>query len=186
MPNASKKHTAIPRYSQFLDVQQKNWRRRSCGVVALKMLIDYWANGNLTTRPTISELIKNGRRVSAFDSTTGWKHGGLVRLARRYTFQAKNFDWADESSVRAFKKLKVLVQKFPVIASVYRNLKPKSTGHLVVITKTTPSHVEYHDPDSRSRSQIKRRASKKTFLAGWKHRIIVIQPRLRNSGKSVH
>lgn len=165
---------SIPFYSQHLDIKDKKWRHRSCGIVALKTALDFWGG---ETSPTFPELLKNGRRMKAYIRGVGWNHAGIARLARKYGFGGKNFDWFPKKPKWAFEKTRTFLKTGPVIASIHKNLDPAQSGHLVVITRITANRVYYLDPDAYAHDKIRRIASKKRFLAGWKRRIIIIRPR---------
>jgi ABC-type bacteriocin/lantibiotic exporter with double-glycine peptidase domain len=173
----------VPAYSQFLDVKEKNWRRRSCGIVSLKMVMAYWQ----AETASIAALIRTGRRLKAYTEKSGWTHKGLVRIAKKYGFDGQNFDWAEESSEKAFREMKRWLKLGPVIASVRRDLVPEGTGHLIVVTGIDGRRVFYNDPDSKTRKHLVRKIAIKRFVGGWKKRIIVIKPdglrKKKNIGK---
>lgn len=167
----------VPLYSQFLDVKNKNWKRRTCGGVALKMVLDYWNDlGYDVKTPTIQTLIREGVKTRAYIRGIGWQHKGLIRLARRYGFNGKNFDWAKYDPSVAFQKLRRYLKSNPVLASIYKDLRPENSGHLIVLTGLKGSFVYYNDPASRTRKGISKRAGIQKFLKGWKRRIIIVYP----------
>jgi predicted double-glycine peptidase len=168
----------VPAYSQYLDVKNRSWKRRSCGIVALKMALDFHAPKR-AQKLTLSQLIKKGSRAGAYIRNVGWSHRGLARIAVRCGFQSRTYDWFRGLPGPAFKKLLRFLKRGPVIASMYRGLKPNASGHLVVVTGFKNGTVFYNDPDSRTRRGILRRAPLAKFLKGWKRRIIVVRPRLR-------
>jgi len=163
----------LPAYSQFLDVKNKSWQRRSCGIVALKMVLEYWKTPN-TTIPSLSHLIQEGHECGAYIKNIGWKHKGLVDLGKKYGLRGKNYDWAKKKPHEALQKLIHLVTQYPIIASVYRTLIPGTHGNLVVITKITKTHVWYHDPDSHTRKGVRKKTTIKKFTQGWKQRIVLL------------
>ena len=163
----------VPAYSQFLDVKNRHWRNKSCGVVALKSVLEYWKNGDID----VDALTKRGKKLKAYLEDIGWKHAGLALLARQHGLRAKNFDWAKFPSHAAWKKLGAELKNGPVIASIYKNLKPKTSGHLVVITGIKKGLIYYNDPGSKTKRDVEKRASKARFLRGWKKRIIVVLPK---------
>lgn len=174
----------IPFYSQHLDVSPKKWKNRSCGIVALKMVMDFWGMQRTRYRPIgFTDLIKKGVKNNAYIPKIGWRHKGLVRIAKQYGFSANNHDDAALSDGIAFRHLREHLFYGPVIASIHRNLNPKSHGHLVVISKIEKNDVYYSDPDSYTRRAVPRKAPKKKFIRGWKKRIITVRPRrLRKKG----
>lgn len=169
---------SVPAYSQYVDVKNRAWKRRSCGIVALKMVLDFLAPKRATTL-TLPRLIRARTRAHAYIRNVGWSHAGLARIAMRYGFRSKKHDWSSKAPKSAFRSALRALRRGPVIASVYRNLKPGSSGHLVVITGFENNIVFYSDPDSKTRHAIPRKVPLAKFLKGWKRRIITVQPRLR-------
>jgi hypothetical protein len=178
----------IPPYSQYLDVKNALWRSRSCGIMALKMVLEYWyRKGELKRTPlSIPALNRAARKSGAYIPNIGWSHRGLALYARRLGADGKNFDWFSLTPNAALKKLLPLLRRGPVIASVYRNPKRREGGHLVVVTDITNDRVHFLDPGAKTRARIPRFLSTRVFCIAWKRRGIVIGPRLRNRGKSVH
>lgn len=165
----------LPAYSQFLDIKDKGWEKRACGIVSLKMVLDFWSKKAGIKYPPVDELIKKYHR-GAYINKIGWSHKGLARIARRYGLKGENCDWAHYSTKDALALLETKLAIAPVIASIHKNLNPALPGHLVVITEIKKDKIFYNDPDSKTRNKIKRSASLKQFLKGWKRRVIVIKP----------
>lgn len=74
-------------FENYADAQY--WEKSSCGILCLKMAID----GILLAQerplsPSIAEYIKKGVEIGAYQDSTGWNHGGLVRLAKEFNFEA--------------------------------------------------------------------------------------------------
>lgn len=167
---------AVPAYSQFLDVSSPVWKRKACGAVSLKMVLDYLRPNSIS----ISEIIKRGRRKNAFRlaayiPNVGWAHKGLASLAEEFGFKGKNYDWSKKTPDAAYSLLLKKLQKRPIIASIYRNLKPGSSGHLVLLTGIKGNRIYYNDPDSKTRRGIKKTATLNKFLKGWKKRVVEIK-----------
>lgn len=165
----------VPAYSQFLDVIDASWKNRACGIVTLKMVIDFWRKLTKKGYLSVDQLIKKHNR-SAYINGVGWSHKGLVQVAKRYGLAGENFDWAHYSTKDSLALLETKLDVAPVIASIHRNLNPLLSGHLVVITKIKKGRVFYNDPDAKTRRNIKRNAQLEKFLRGWKKRVIVLYP----------
>ena len=167
----------VPEYSQFLDVDDEEWKGRSCGIVSLKMLLDYWNNESETTPEDVENLITEALDFDAYLPGTGWKHKELVDIAKAHHLEGENLDWTSEHPDIAFNKAVPHLAKHPVMTSVFKDLKPGKSGHLVVVTGYEGGKVFYNDPDSKNREGIERNASLNEFLNGWTRRIIVIHPK---------
>ncbi len=163
----------VPAYSQFLDVKNKDWQHRACGIVSLKMVMDFWGKKTDRKYPTIEALIEEGVNKKAVTKNWDWIHKGLVDIAKAHGFKGESFDWAGNSSRDAFLLLKTKLNN-PVIASIHKNLNFGDTGHLIVIKGLKNGNIYYNDPDSKKRREIPRIAPIDAFLLGWKKRIIVI------------
>ncbi len=168
----------VPAYSQYLDVHLRGWPRRACGIVALKMLLDYFSPRMRSM--SIDNLIAFGLAREAYIPHVGWKHRGLAKLAEEFGLRGDNYDWANKDPRAAF----ALMQRharFPLLASVHKHFDPKNGGHLIVVTKVEKEVIHYHEPASHSRARIPRTVDIPTFLAGWKRRIIVVRPQIAKS-----
>ena len=161
----------VPAYSQWLRIREKNWKPRSCGIIALAMLISYW-NKKIATK----ELVITSRRVGAYKKGIGWTHKGLVLTAKKYGLGGNNFDWANLDKKTALKNLKKKLARYPVIASIHHRFNPKKGGHLIVLTGIGKNWVFYNDPDAKKLSAVRKTVSLKKFLTGWKKRIVAIHP----------
>ena len=156
-------------YSQFLDVEDKNWKIRACGIVSLKVVLEYWG-----IKENIKDLIDLGLKKNAYISGVGWKHDGLVSVAKEFGFSGMNYDWFKDEPKDAFEKLLPNLEKYPVIASIYNNFKLGGSGHLVVLLGYQNGQIFFNDPDSKTRKGIQKKVGLEKFLTGWKRRIIVI------------
>jgi len=160
----------FPLYSQHLDVSDKDWQNRACGIVALKTLLDY-----LDVKSTgIDSLIKEGLEIGAYQDGVGWIHKGIVDLANMYGAQLQAYDWSSDTNEDAYKKLLESLGNGPLLISMYKDFNPNQSGHLAVLINIGEDNsLEILDPDSKERSHIRRRVSKEMFLRGWKKRAIV-------------
>jgi|SRR3989344_2586955 len=161
----------VSAYSQFLDVEDKKWKSRSCGIVSLKSVLEYWG-----IKESTKYLIELGLKKDAYISGVGWKHGGLVSIAKEFGLFGENYDWFLEEPHEAFLKLISYLKKYPVLASVYKNFKLGGSGHLIILTGYENDQIFFNDPDSKTKKGISKKISFEKFLNGWKRRIIVIRP----------
>ena len=167
----------VPPNSQLADIKNAYWKKRSCGVVALKMVLAYERKSSDVIIPSLQALLEKGISIRAFTTKNGWSHCGLTKLARVYGFRGKNFDWFKKSDVYAFKKMLFYLAKGPLIISIHKNFNSHDVGHLIVLTGFENSKIFYNDPYSKIRSNVPKIISVRKFLKGWKRRIIVVYPK---------
>jgi UDP-N-acetylmuramoylalanine--D-glutamate ligase len=169
----SEKPFRVPPYSQMLDVRSPSWKRRACGIVALKSVFSFWD----AATPSIDALIKKGVDSGAYLRGIGWRHQGLADIAARHGFKACALDWSSLQKEKAFQNISAAAKHAPVIASIYKDFIPKKGGHLIVITGIMSGRVFYNDPDAATRVDILKSIPVKTFLRGWKMRAITAMPK---------
>ena len=165
----------LPRISQFLDLTEKSWKARSCGIAALATVIGFW-NGKT---PKLKMLQREAVVRGAYRKGIGWRHKELAGLASQYRLDGRNFDWAPMSNRIAWKKFQQALKRGPIIASIHKDFDPDRPGHLIVASRIASGKVYYHEPASKTRKGIPRSVSIGKFKTGWKKRIIEIRPQKR-------
>lgn len=178
--DVKKKLHGVPEYSQFLDVDKEEWKNRSCGIVSLSMVMNYFNyhfGGAILTHWLIERAMERG---DCYLDGIGWKHSGLISLAKEFDFEGERFDFYDQPNKKALKKFFCLLEKGPVIVSVFNGFNPKNKGgHLVVAKGYEKSNghttIFINDPATRDKSEKKSLViSLKNFTKGWKRRFISI------------
>lgn len=160
----------VPFYSQIRDISSAKWKKLSCGIADLAMIINFYNPGAVVP----DTLLWKGLAAGAFINGVGWKHQGLVDLARPYGLTGKSHDFSHLDKNSAFSTLGKFLKEGPVIASIYYAFDPNSKiPHLVVINGVDGDFVFYNDPAARAGNQ---KISIAGFMRGWKKRIIVIRP----------
>lgn len=158
--------SAIPFYSQFSDVSSSEWQKKSCGVVSLAMIIDWYSPGATTPETLLWEGLSSG----AYINNAGWSHQGLIGLARKYGLTGSAHDLSGISKEAAFAELSEYLKVGPIIASVHYKFDPLNPiPHLVVISGATDDSVRYSDPAEKSGNQ---EIPLEKFLLAWKKRFI--------------
>jgi len=176
MSNANFKKLPVPYYSQRLDVADPFWQPRSCGVVALKMAMDFLAQNKADYKTnSLSELIAEGVSYKGHSMEHGWYHDALLKIARSHGF-AESFrkEWASaEEKKEALQYIIAFIEdSIPVVASI----KSATGGHLVLLVGYSDDGLWYHDPDAYDREKGKFKfIAIELFLEAWKGRIIVIK-----------
>ncbi len=165
----------IPLISQR-SIKLKNdggpWHNRACGIVSLAMVMKYY-EPSLKTELLIEELIKKGEK-DFYIKGIGWKHDGIIELAKEYGFAGKKFDVSDLNNKNAIEKLYLIMNIGPVIASIYKDLKQNNKGHLIVISGFKKNTISFNDPNVEENKKLPKKTSLNEFNQGWKKRFIII------------
>lgn len=159
----------VPFYSQFADISRPEWRKISCGIASIAMLIDFY-----TDAVPADTLLAAGIARGAYIQNAGWSHQGLIDLAADYDLTGATVGLADRSMADAFAALEQAVAEGPVIASVHYTFTPTNPiPHLVVITGVSDGVVHYNDPAEETGGGT---VSIEQFQSSWKKRYIEIRP----------
>ncbi|EKD23741.1 MAG: hypothetical protein ACD_81C00188G0016 [uncultured bacterium] len=171
-------HHPITPIAQAHDIKPYFWKRRSCGIASLCMIMNSYTQR--IHKGTLQTLIDRGVVIHAYLAGIGWTHQGLIDLAKEYGFIGERFDYAKNDPQEGFDVLLNNVKKGPVIVSIHKDFNIKNGGHLVVVNgyTKTPTEIILHivDPKSKRIKYAIRTVPQKKFVAGWKKRFIVIRP----------
>ncbi|TSD03419.1 MAG: hypothetical protein Athens071416_100 [Parcubacteria group bacterium Athens0714_16] len=186
-----KKILDVPYYSQILDVEEDYWKKSGCGIVSIKMIIDYFYKDTDFETPKLSKLFDEGIFIKGFINGY-WVHKSLTSLIRNYgvssynqEFRSRSMNYENEDmfvnehentfSENALNKIcEQIKNNNPVIVSIFRNVNEQKGGHLIVLTgyeKRNKNIVGffYNEPNSESIEQGKNIfVSKDIFLEMWK------------------
>jgi hypothetical protein len=150
----------VPYYSQIDSNSELNsyWQRRSCGILALKMVIDFYRMQDKQPPVDTAELFEKAMACGGVNEAGNWYHSTIVRTAYEYDLLAWRRRWAKaESDWEVFRaegvnedSLKLWEQQsrldslysltssitrgWPVIVSVARDFDEVDKPHLVVVT----------------------------------------------------
>lgn len=149
----------VPYYSQFLDVEDPQWKARSCGVSCLKMVMDYYK----PLGESIMDLVNEGVAKGGY-CQYGWIHDVLIKMAVERGLKAWRKEYKSQDIKEQEKLEKVAIKEImgciknnqPVIVSAIRNFSEMDKFHLVVLTGFEKEGRRlkgfyYHDPDSQNR-----------------------------------
>lgn len=119
----------VPYYSQFLDVNDNPyWMPRACGMVCLKMILDY--HGRKT--PPLLEMCEKGKRDGGY-GPSGWFHDYFVKTAKEYGLDSERGEKIGE--ILGLQKIHdELKDGRPVIVSVSKYTLGQTKFHMVVLT----------------------------------------------------
>ena len=152
----------VPYYSQLTEVEiaglDDEWKRRSAGLLCLKMVLDYWHFRTKVDVPDLLSLLHVAREQKAINSRHNWIHSGLVRTAEHFDFTAWRRKWSLSPEEEDFFKKEgisrqglsllgkqthregimtltnAIVADIPVIISVPKEFGDAGKSHLVVVT----------------------------------------------------
>ncbi len=140
----------VPFYSQSWDLDNWNelgfesysqaeyWERSCCGVLCLKMAIDYFKSVTYQPlSPTISKLIQHGLQLNAYTDESGWSHSGLVTLASMLGFNAK------QTTITSPQQLKSALDagRLPIISIKWAFVPTKTLKERLLFWKKFGGHL---------------------------------------------
>lgn len=173
----------VPKYSQHLDVKSPYWQRRSCAVISLIMVMEFYGVKIADFDAFIKEYNKKrygeNKELKTRHPKFGWYHQAIINIASEFGFQGERKEFDKESPDEIFSWLEKKIKDSPIMASVYKEINPaKGGGHLLVITGVEGSNgkkIYFNDPDVESRDEIKKEMEFEKFLKGCKKRFIIIK-----------
>ncbi len=162
--------TSLPFYSQYLDIKNPNWRGKACGIASLAMLL----GGKVFN---LDDLYQKGLDEGAYLPGVGWRHAGLVSLAKDFGFKnSYNLDLAGDDMESALIKLKTELKNGPVMVSVFSCYEHgHKEGHLVVLLSLNDKEAKVLDPNVLEKEQGLQLIPMTKFISGWKKRLIVVR-----------
>lgn len=172
---------SVPLVDQNKNVKEKNWKKKSCAICSMKMMIDFDSKKHLNIN--IGQLIEEARKMGGYLEGIGWKHKIISDLAKKYGVKLnfiKKFPKTSKEKAKWLKKLEDrIVKGKPVMASVYYQFNKKNGGHVVVVNgikKKGKIVLGYHlqDPDGRFKGN-RYYISKDKFLLGWRGGMIYLK-----------
>lgn len=173
----------VPFISQYEDLADPEWQWRGCGIVSLKMMLDYWHAYDARYRTMeLNELHRAGVAAGAYVEHVGWSHRGLVSLAHGLGYESYNRDWASngptpKSADGAWEALALELNQGPVLTSVFSGLEPsRRGGHLVVVTGLEEGLVHFNDPEQRDEQEGRRLLALVSFKRAFKRRYVMVRP----------
>jgi len=166
----------VPYYSQFLDVEDKYWMPRACGMACMKMVLDFYE----VDTASLDELIKKGSEEGGY-GPWGWVHDYFVAFAKKYGLEAHREEKMDpEKGVVAIAD--ALRHGHPVIVSAVKYILGQTKFHMIVITGYEEADgavtgFYYHDPESTTREGSQHLfVSREIFVREWRKMAIFIHP----------
>lgn len=164
----------IPLVSQERDVKDKKWKKKSCAICSMKMMIGFSNHKHLDIE--LGQLINEAIKLGGYLKGIGWKHKTVSDLAKKYGHKLnfiKKFPKTIQEKSKWLKKLENrIIGGKPVMVSIYYKLNKKNGSHIVVVNgvrKNGKLTLGYHiqDPDDRFKGH-NYFISKDEFLLGWR------------------
>jgi uncharacterized protein YvpB len=153
----------VPYYSQYRDIKDENWQRRACGLVCLKMVLDF----HEAETPEINELLKLALEKGAYHETNGWIHDKLLGIAESFGVAAYR-----KERLKNEDELKVFLDKGnPVIVSISaQRFLPEFENkfHQIVLTGYDKDGYFYNDSDSQGDNENGLFVSTEKFGKYWR------------------
>ena len=183
------------------------WQNRSCGILAIRMVVDYYRIKKHQEPIKLTELFDRTLKAGGVNDAGNWLHSALVESARTYGLIAWRRNWRLSSyGTKMFKKegadaetLKIvdvqqsgeaiptlisfLMQDYPVIISVAKNFDEIERPHLVVMTgfridkNGRVEGIYYNDPYTPSDDRKNGYVDIERFQNRWNFRAIFVKPK---------
>jgi ABC-type bacteriocin/lantibiotic exporter with double-glycine peptidase domain len=130
---------SVPFYSQHAADVPEEWRRRACGVIALRMALAHFGK-----EVSPAELIEAGVAAGAYDPKFGWRHDGLVALAQAHGVEAsrKEFKKNLDEGI-AHLRAAVIAAQVPIVSL---RVEGMTDTHLVALVGADTNGFFYNDP----------------------------------------
>lgn len=181
----------VPYYSQIKDTRNPKWKNDSCGIAALKMVLDFYRPTNFS----IDDLYQKGLGLGGYKYRVGWYHHSLALLAKQFVHKAVTRSWnipkasLEHLKQRGFGEEDIeiietqqleegimtlkqeLSKKHPVIVSLPKGFQEGSSGHLVTLIGFDKEGFIVNDPLDGKKLQLDFEKFKKV----WSKRAILIQ-----------
>lgn len=146
----------VPFYSQHTGVTDAHWKERACGILSLKMVLDFLGAKTLSS----DEFITRGVSAGAYGEW-GWTHPGLVSVAAQFGMPMKQKEFRSQDPHEAEKLLKEGIDELvasiesgkPVLISAIKKWKEVKKFHMMVLVgfevdEGVLKGFYYHDPDA--------------------------------------
>jgi len=159
----------VPYISQYKDVKDEAWQKRACGLVCLKMVLDFHEIKTLE----INDFLKIVLEKEAYHENNGWIHDKLLEIVKSFGLDAYRKEMMeDESELKNFLK-----EGSPVIVSIKsRRFSFEFNGkfHQIVLVGYNKKGFYYNDSDYQDESGKELFVDIETFKKYWRKMAIFI------------
>lgn len=199
----------VPYYqqNQIDSALNSYWQNRSCGLLALKMVIDYYRQRVGKSPTDLADIFQKAMANGGVNEAGDWQHAALVKTAQQYGYiawrrswqparrdiewfkseglKAESLErWQDQANAEALPSLVDSLERFcPVLVSVAKNFDEINRPHFVVLIGVRQSSGKlagfyFNDPYSpTTRSRRGHYVSLAIFTNKWNWRGIFVQPK---------
>jgi Peptidase_C39 like family len=154
----------VPYLSQYLDVQDRYWEHRSCGMTCVQMVLMYFELNDMS----LDELVLKGSQEGGY-SENGWKHDYFVNLF--ISCGLSSYRKEKMSNEDLLRELSTSIDSGnPIIVSVKQQLLGRDKYHMILVNgvkyhNDVVAGFFYHDPASLRREELQDLyVETKTFL----------------------
>jgi Peptidase_C39 like family len=124
----SQNSMSLPFYSQKATDVPKDWQYRACGVASLRMAIE----AKVGKAKNTEELINEGVKIGAYLPGIGWKHDGLITLAKNNGAQGYRKEFPDKAEGIEYLRQAIKRGEYPIVSVRVDGL---ADSHLVVLSE---------------------------------------------------
>jgi uncharacterized protein YvpB len=165
-----KKILEVPHLVQFYNIDEKKWQGRSCGIVSLAMVLDYYGISF-----DLDKMVELALKMDGYIEDIGWKHQIICDLATQHSLKSYR---AENDKIENL--IKALEKDEPVIISIYKNFNPQNDGHLAVLNGYYVDEGELlgfyvNDPVGAQYKHKNQFIKLEDFIRGWKKRAIYVK-----------
>lgn len=180
------KKLKIEYHSQHDESIEEEWREKSCAIVCMKMVLNFYGLNSVS----ITDLIKEGVLIGGYKDGN-WHHDILCRIFRNHGFHAYNEEFRsvkvdldnerfsaskfeEKLSCQGLEKIAGEIENNrPVLVSVTENFGANKWPHVIVINGYEGEIDDLkgfyiNDPDSRHHDVIDRFVSMEDFKKYWR------------------
>ena len=174
-----KKILDIPYYSQYRDVKDEYWKPRACGILCLKMILDFLKikiNGT-------DDFIQNANEKKAYGEN-GWIHQGLIDIAKDFDVEMKRKEYKNDENDDLEKGIEKIINSIeddkPVLVSAIKKFSEKNKFHMVLLVGFEIENNElkgfyYNDPDYENNEGKNLFVDIEIFKKYWRRLVIFVK-----------
>lgn len=176
-----RKILSVPFYSQHTDINDAHWKERACGILCLKMVLDFLG----AKAPPPDEFMQKGISLGAYGEW-GWLHTGLVAVAASFDIDMKRKEFRSQDPKEAEKLLNQGINELvasiennkPILISAIKKWVEVKKFHMMVLVGFEMNEgvlkgFYYHDPDTYTEGEGKNQfVPINTFKKHWRRMAI--------------